>query len=106
MESMSVAQQASLLANAKIVVAPHGGGLTNLVFCQPGTKVIEIFSPNYVYPCYWLVSNLVGLEYYCAFGETLAGGNFHKIICPSPRIEDIFVRVEELLKVLKCAGLV
>ncbi len=106
LESMSVAQQASLLANAKIVVAPHGGGLTNLVFCQPGTKVIEIFSPNYVYPCYWLVSNLAGLEYYCALGETLAGGNFHKILCPSPRIEDIFVRVEELLKVLKCAGLV
>ncbi|MBW4493749.1 MAG: DUF563 domain-containing protein [Oscillatoria princeps RMCB-10] len=106
LESMSVAQQASLLGNAKIVVAPHGGGLTNLVFCQPGTKVIEIFSPNYVYPCYWLVSNIVGLEYYCAVGETLAGGNFHKIICPSPRIEDIFVSVDELLKILKCAGLV
>ncbi|WP_017718506.1 tetratricopeptide repeat protein [Kamptonema formosum] len=106
LESMSVAQQAWLLANAKVVVAPHGGGLTNLVFCQPGTQVIEIFSPNYVYPCYWLVSNIVGLEYYCAFGETLAGGNFHKIICPSPRIEDIFVNLDQLLKVLKCAGLV
>ncbi|NEO53179.1 MAG: DUF563 domain-containing protein [Okeania sp. SIO3B5] len=60
LESMSVTAQASLLANAKVVISPHGGGLTNLVFCHPGTKVIEIFSPNYIYSCYWLISNLVG----------------------------------------------
>ncbi|NET56918.1 MAG: tetratricopeptide repeat protein, partial [Symploca sp. SIO2E6] len=54
LESMSVRQQAALLAQAQVVVAPHGSGLTNTVFCSPGTKVIEIFSPNYVYHCYWL----------------------------------------------------
>jgi len=48
LETMSVAEQAACLAAAKVVVAPHGGGLTNLVFCSPGTKVIEIFSPIYV----------------------------------------------------------
>ena len=45
LETMSIADQAACLAAAKVVVAPHGGGLTNLVFCSPGTKVIEIFSP-------------------------------------------------------------
>ncbi|MBE9122035.1 tetratricopeptide repeat protein [Tychonema sp. LEGE 07199] len=69
LETMSVAEQAACLAAAKVVVAPHGGGLTNLVFCSPGTKVIEIFSPLYVPHCYWMISNLCGLEHYYLIGD-------------------------------------
>ena len=104
LESMSVRQQAALLAQAKVVVAPHGSGLTNTVFCSPGTKVIEIFSPNYVYHCYWLLSNLVGLEYYYLLGETLPGCALHQLIYPNSRIEDIFVNLDELSKVMTFAG--
>jgi tetratricopeptide (TPR) repeat protein len=103
LESMSVTAQASLLAGAKVVIAPHGGGLTNAVFCSPGTKIIEIFSPNYVYPCYWLISNLLGLQYYYLLGENIEGFYLHKLLYPSPRIEDIFVNLDALLKVIKFA---
>jgi tetratricopeptide (TPR) repeat protein len=106
LESMSVAEQASLMADAKVVVAPHGSGLTNIVFCKPGTKVIEIFSPNYVYPCYWLISNIVGLGYYYLVGESSEGFYLHKLLYPSPRIEDIFVNIDLLLKVMKFAEVV
>lgn len=105
LESMSVIEQATLLSNAKIVVSPHGGGLTNIVFCHPGTKVIEIFSPNYVYPCYWLVSNLINLEYYYLLGENIAGFYLHKLLYPNARIEDIFVNPTELLNILNFAGI-
>ncbi|NEP82194.1 MAG: glycosyltransferase family 61 protein [Okeania sp. SIO3B3] len=101
LESMSVTAQASLLANAKVVISPHGGGLTNLVFCHPGTKVIEIFSPNYIYSCYWLVSNLVGLEYYYLLGENSLGFSFHEFISPNHRLEDIFVNINHLLELMK-----
>ncbi|NET60866.1 MAG: glycosyltransferase family 61 protein, partial [Symploca sp. SIO2E6] len=94
------------LAQAQVVVAPHGSGLTNTVFCSPGTKVIEIFSPNYVYHCYWLLSNLVGLEYYYLLGETLPGYILHQLIYPNSRIEDIFVNLDELSKIMKFAGVV
>lgn len=40
--NLTVAQQAALLRDAEIVVAPHGASLTNIVFCRPGTPVIEI----------------------------------------------------------------
>jgi tetratricopeptide (TPR) repeat protein len=103
LEAMSVAEQARLMASAKVVVAPHGSGLTNLVFCSPGTKVIEIFSPNYVYPCYWLVSNLVGLEYFYILGETLNSVYFHQLIYPNSKVEDIFVDINSLLKIMKFA---
>lgn len=106
LESMSVVEQAKLMAGAKAVIAPHGSGLTNLVFCNPGTKVIEIFSPNYVYPCYWLVSNLVKLDYYYLLGESLPGFYFHQLIYPSPRIEDIFVDLNSLLDVMRLAKIV
>lgn len=106
LELMSVAEQAALLANAKVVIAPHGGGLTNTVFCNSGTKVIEIFSPNYVYPCYWLVANLIGLEYYYLLGEMPEGSYLHKLIYPNPRIEDIFVNINKLLSIMKFAEVI
>jgi tetratricopeptide (TPR) repeat protein/capsular polysaccharide biosynthesis protein len=100
LESLSVAQQAALLASAEVVISPHGSGLSNIVFCQPGTKVIELFSPNYVYPCYWLISNLVELEYYYLLGETPLGFQVHKLFYPRPQIEDIYVDLEKLADLL------
>lgn len=37
-----LADQIALFANASTIVAPHGGGLTHLIFARPGTQVIEI----------------------------------------------------------------
>ena len=67
----SVAEQASVFASSEVIVAPHGSGLTNLLFCRPGSKVIELFSHTYVNPCYWVLSNSVGLDYYCLLGTGL-----------------------------------
>jgi tetratricopeptide (TPR) repeat protein len=103
LESMSVLEQAVLLANAKIVISAHGSGLTNLVFCKPETKVIEILAPNYPYHCYWLVSNLAHLEYYYLFGETPLGYHLHQMLYPTPRLEDIFVNLETLQKTIEFA---
>lgn len=70
LESMSVAKQALLLAGAKVVVAPHGAGLTNLVFCKEGTKVIEFMAPDAVRKSYYEISNYCNLEYYYLIGES------------------------------------
>ena len=43
LEDLEFRDQVALFRDAETVVAPHGGGLTNLVFCDPGTKVIELF---------------------------------------------------------------
>ena len=62
-EKHSVQEQAALFANARVIVAPHGAGLTNIVFCRPGTKIIEFYGAH-VSPCYWLISELSGLSYF------------------------------------------
>jgi capsular polysaccharide biosynthesis protein len=69
LEEHDFATQIALFANAEFIVAPHGAGLTNLVWCQPGAKVLEIFSPNYVNICYWTMANHVGVEYHYLIGD-------------------------------------
>ena len=49
---LSVQKQAEVFSSADVVVGAHGAALTNLVFCRPGTRVVELFSPAYVNPCY------------------------------------------------------
>lgn len=43
MEELSIREKVTLLSQAKVVITAHGAALTNLVFCNPGTRVVEIF---------------------------------------------------------------
>jgi capsular polysaccharide biosynthesis protein len=67
-EEMPVRAQASLFAAARAVVAPHGSGLTNLVFCQPGTSVLELFPPGFRASHYWVLSRQAGLVHRALMG--------------------------------------
>lgn len=106
LETLSVSDQAALFANATVVIAPHGGGLTNLVFCRSNTTVIELFSPNFVYPCYWFLSNLVELDYYYLLGEMPLGVNVQQLLYPDARVEDMSIDVGKLLKLMQTTGVI
>src|ERR1017187_7050040 len=41
LEGMSSVDQILLLQSAESIIGAHGAGLSNLLFCEPGTKVIE-----------------------------------------------------------------
>ncbi|MFK7694079.1 glycosyltransferase 61 family protein [Paenibacillus sp. HJGM_3] len=69
LEGLTVTEQARIFLSAEIIVSPHGAGLANLVYCTPGTKLLEIFSPKYVHPCYWILSEQAGLDYYYLMGD-------------------------------------
>jgi capsular polysaccharide biosynthesis protein len=69
LEEMSLSEQIALFVEAEAVVAPHGAGLTNLVWCAPNTKVVEIFSPLYVNLCYWAIASLTHADYYYLLGS-------------------------------------
>jgi capsular polysaccharide biosynthesis protein len=68
LEGMTVSEQIRLFQASEIVVAPHGAGLSHLVFCDPGTKMVEIFNPNWLCDCYWKLSQHVGLKHFCLLG--------------------------------------
>jgi capsular polysaccharide biosynthesis protein len=69
MEGLSVPEQAAVMASCEAVVAPHGGGMSNVVFCSPGTKIVEIFSPELVATYFWKLSNQLQLDYYYLLGN-------------------------------------
>jgi len=107
-ESLSVAEQVSLFANAEVVIGVHGAALTNTVFCSPGTKVIEIFAPDYVNPCYRKLSSQVGLGYWEFIGERVLDLDSHNQQEGEEKIhyvfEDILVNIAALLNMMKLAG--
>ena len=74
LETLSVADQARLFSSAEVIVGAHGAGLVNLTFCQPGTKVIEIFSPTYITPLYWAICSFGNLKHHYFIGD-FVGGN-------------------------------
>ncbi len=100
LETMSLVDQIRLFHSAAAIVAPHGAGLTNLTFSQPGTKVVEMFANDWRPPCYWMISSYVGLEHYSLFGTPVPIPNMRW-----PGEADILINTDELRKLLHQAGL-
>jgi capsular polysaccharide biosynthesis protein len=101
LEDLAFERQAALFASAEWVVGPHGAGLANLVFCRPGTRVLEFFSPAYVNVCYWALSCQVGAEYRYLVGEGEAPPAY---VDPHLGHSDILVDPERLSRALVSAG--
>lgn len=66
--SIPFRRQAELFRSADIVVAPCGAALANLMFCRPGTRVLEFFPGDYADDCFLRMSRVLGLEYRYVFG--------------------------------------
>ncbi len=62
LESLRFEEQVRAFRDAEIVVAPHGGGLANIVFCSPGTPVLELFPATNI-DLYYRICRAVGLRY-------------------------------------------
>jgi hypothetical protein len=62
---VSLQEQIKTFINAKVIVSPHGAGLTNMVFAPPNTTVIEMFpeSKNQVDGSYWTLADSCGHNY-------------------------------------------
>lgn len=62
--SLPVQEQIDHFAAARVVVGPHGAALTNLTFCRPGVRVLELFAPRYLNSCYWTITSNVDQSHY------------------------------------------
>jgi len=73
-ESLSFADQVKLFRGAEVVLGPHGGGFANLVWCEPATKVFEIFGTSSVRRCYWSICHALNLQHHCAVADEDVAG--------------------------------
>ena len=75
MEELSFEKQLDAMASAEAVVAPHGAGLANMLFCPEGTAVIEIADPTYPNPNFYAMAAGLGLRYGRVLGRGVGGGH-------------------------------
>ena len=58
-------EQKQLFQSARIVVGPHGAALSNVLYCAPGTVVIEMPTSNPVHSLYFShLASALDLKYY------------------------------------------
>jgi len=89
-DEWSVAEQIAMFQAAHVIVGPHGGGLTNMIYAD-SPRVHEFFAPSYINPCFYALAKGIGSEYSCSMGELIGE-------------EDIRIDPKELDNILERIG--
>ncbi|MEG4283440.1 tetratricopeptide repeat protein [Microcoleus sp. A006_D1] len=104
-ESMSLTEQVAHFYHAEVIVAAHGSGLTNTIFCKSETQVIELVSPHYIGHYYWGISQYLKLEHYFLAGEAFECYPIRQLMYQNSLTEDILVNLSSLKRMLEVVGL-
>lgn len=62
-EQLTQAQQIRLFAGADMICAPHGAGLTNLLWCRPGCQVLELCASTFLNGVFEGLAQAVGVNH-------------------------------------------
>ncbi len=75
MERLDYAAQVRLMQETALMLAPHGAGLTNMIFCAPGTHVVEIADTGYPNPNFHALASAMGHPYWLIDAEGVGPGH-------------------------------
>ncbi|GAB4024350.1 glycosyltransferase family 61 protein [Spirosoma gilvum] len=90
----TVAEQVDIYKNAAFIMGPHGASFTNIIWCEPGTHLFELFSPNYAPPHFQYLASVMHMDY-SAYYQGDTEGNQHAGL-----EENISVSVDEVERCL------
>ncbi|GFO66110.1 glycosyltransferase family 61 protein [Geomonas paludis] len=86
-EELSFAEQVRAFHRAEVVVGCHGAGLSNLAWCEPPCRVVEIFPRNYILDCFAWLSFSHGFDYryvICSTGHRIDEQAMEAVIAAVP----------------------
>jgi capsular polysaccharide biosynthesis protein len=86
LNAVSVEEQVRLFSAADMIVAPHGAGLTNIMFAPAHCRVVELAVETHCTASYLVIASAVGQRY-------------GYVMC-EPRGRNLFVRVDAVRSVL------
>ena len=90
----SIHEQIDLFRGASIIVAPHGSSLANLVWCNRGTQLVELFSASFTWSYYYYLCQLIGVDYHYLVDDSMKMAHW------SNTQEDMYVDVRALEMVI------
>jgi len=94
MEDLTFAQQVKLMSETQVLCGPHGAGLTNMLFCPPGTDIIEIADLTFPNPNFYALASALGHRYWLLPGQGV--GQKH------PLVRDVSLDLSHLERSLRC----
>ena len=97
-ERFSFAEQVAAFAQAEVVVGAHSSSFSNLIFCAPGTRVLEIFPPRHIDFSWWTLASHTGLTYAAVVGRD--DGGPAQLANVGTRFLDFSVDVAQAVKAL------
>jgi len=86
---LPVAEQAALVAAARLVISPHGGAMANLVFAAPSATVLELHHPDYRPPYYQNLVQERGFRYLSQAQSGRPPALYRDLLFESPATEPI-----------------
>jgi hypothetical protein len=93
----SVTEQISIYHNASFILGPHGASFANIIWCEPGTHLFELFSPNYAPDFFLYLTNVMDMKY----SGYYEGVPDSKVDYLEGISEDIYVSIPKLEACLK-----
>jgi hypothetical protein len=78
-------------ASADVVVGPHGAGLSNVIFCPAGARVIELVPGDRPFPYFYTAACAAGADYRALLATPLAraGQEYRKLPSDEPYAVDV-----------------
>jgi hypothetical protein len=58
-------------AEAEIIIGAHGAALTNILFCKPKTKILELIPTDHIFQHFYEISSRADLQYHYLAGNSL-----------------------------------
>ena len=95
-----------MFKRAVLVVGGHGAGLSNIVWCRPGTVIVEVQCKGVARPCFRNLAQKVGLRFYAMMStlaaESESGHDHHcnrrGLLADEKELDDVLEFVSKHLK--------
>ena len=76
--SLSVSEQIAAFRAARLVIGPHGAGMSNIAFCRPGSFIYEMLPRHYPNFAFNRIAQANGLNYVADMFESFGSGGEHE----------------------------
>jgi hypothetical protein len=73
--TLPLTRQIALFRRARLVIGPHGAGLTNIAFCEPGSHVYELLCSQYPNVSFNRIAQTTGVNYWADMFAGEPAGN-------------------------------